>query len=100
MKEREKFSSRLGFILISAGCAIGLGNVWRFPYVVGQYGGALFVLIYLFFLIALKNSHYVFKENHFHPLTAPAVSPSIRFFPSSIKISNVGIVTIIDAAPI
>lgn len=53
MKEREKFSSRLGFILISAGCAIGLGNVWRFPYVVGQYGGALFVLINLFFLIAL-----------------------------------------------
>lgn len=53
MKEREKFSSRLGFILISAGCAIGLGNVWRFPYIVGQYGGALFVLIYLFFLVAL-----------------------------------------------
>lgn len=53
MKEREKFSSRLGFILISAGCAIGLGNVWRFPYVVGQYGGALFVLIYLFFLVVL-----------------------------------------------
>ena len=51
--EREKFSSRLGFILISAGCAIGLGNVWRFPYVVGQYGGALFVLIYLLFLVIL-----------------------------------------------
>ena len=50
---REKFSSRLGFILISAGCAIGLGNVWRFPYIVGQYGGAIFVLIYLFFLILL-----------------------------------------------
>lgn len=50
---REKFSSRFGFILISAGCAIGLGNVWRFPYVVGQYGGALFVLIYLVFLIIL-----------------------------------------------
>ena len=50
---REKFSSRFGFILISAGCAIGLGNVWRFPYVVGQYGGALFVLIYLLFLIIL-----------------------------------------------
>ena len=47
---REKFSSRLGFILISAGCAIGLGNVWRFPYIVGQYGGALFVFIYLIFL--------------------------------------------------
>jgi len=51
--EREKFSSRLGFILISAGCAIGLGNVWRFPYIVGQYGGAIFVLIYLVFLILL-----------------------------------------------
>ena len=49
--EREKFSSRLGFILISAGCAIGLGNVWRFPYIVGQYGGAAFVLIYLVFLL-------------------------------------------------
>ena len=48
---REKFSSRLGFILISAGCAIGLGNVWRFPYIVGQYGGAAFVLIYLAFLL-------------------------------------------------
>ncbi len=51
--KREKFGSRLGFILISAGCAIGLGNVWRFPYVVGQSGGAAFVLIYLFFLVIL-----------------------------------------------
>lgn len=51
--EREKFSSRLGFILISAGCAIGLGNVWRFPYIVGKYGGAAFVLIYLLFLVVL-----------------------------------------------
>ena len=50
---REKFSSRLGFILISAGCAIGLGNVWRFPYIVGQYGGAAFVLIYAAFLLLL-----------------------------------------------
>ena len=49
--KREKFSSRLGFILISAGCAIGLGNVWRFPYIVGQYGGAAFILIYLAFLV-------------------------------------------------
>lgn len=49
--QREKFGSRLGFILISAGCAIGLGNVWRFPYVVGQYGGAAFILIYLAFLV-------------------------------------------------
>lgn len=49
--EREKFGSRLGFILISAGCAIGLGNVWRFPYIVGQYGGAAFILLYLVFLV-------------------------------------------------
>lgn len=53
MEQREKFSSRLGFVLISAGCAIGLGNVWRFPYIVGMYGGAAFVLIYLFFLVVL-----------------------------------------------
>lgn len=49
--EREKFGSRLGFILISAGCAIGLGNVWRFPYIVSQYGGAAFILLYLLFLV-------------------------------------------------
>ncbi len=53
MKERETLASRLGFILLSAGCAIGLGNVWRFPYITGKYGGALFVLVYLFFLVAL-----------------------------------------------
>ena len=52
MPTREHFSSRLGFVLIAAGCAIGLGNVWRFPFIVGQYGGALFVLIYIFFLLA------------------------------------------------
>lgn len=51
--KREKFGSRLGFILISAGCAIGLGNVWRFPYITGQYGGAMFVLIYLCCLVLL-----------------------------------------------
>lgn len=50
---RDKLGSRLGFILLSAGCAIGIGNVWKFPYVVGQSGGGLFVLIYLFFLIIL-----------------------------------------------
>lgn len=53
MEKRENFSSRLGFLLISAGCAIGLGNVWRFPYIVGQYGGAAFVLVYLLFLAVL-----------------------------------------------
>ncbi|MBR5260217.1 MAG: sodium-dependent transporter [Eggerthellaceae bacterium] len=51
--EREKFGSRLGFILISAGCAIGLGNVWRFPYITGEYGGAAFVLMYLVFMLLL-----------------------------------------------
>ena len=50
---REHFASRLGFILISAGCAIGLGNVWRFPYITGEYGGAAFVLLYLVFLVIL-----------------------------------------------
>lgn len=53
MQERESFSSRLGFLLISAGCAIGLGNVWRFPYITGTYGGAAFVLVYLLFLVIL-----------------------------------------------
>lgn len=51
--ERERLSSRLGFILLSAGCAIGIGNVWKFPYVAGQNGGALFILIYFVFLILL-----------------------------------------------
>ena len=53
MQQREKFSSRLGFILISAGCAIGLGNVYRFPIITGAYGGALFVLFYILFLLIL-----------------------------------------------
>ena len=51
--ERETLKSRLGFILLSAGCAIGIGNVWRFPYVAGQYGGGLFVLIYLICLLVM-----------------------------------------------
>lgn len=50
---REKLASRIGFILLSAGCAIGLGNVWRFPYIVGRNGGGWFVLLYLFFLAIL-----------------------------------------------
>ena len=51
--EREKFGSRLGFILVSAGCAIGLGNVWKFPHMCGQYVGAAFILIFLLFLVIL-----------------------------------------------
>lgn len=53
MKNREKFGSRLGFLLVSAGCAVGLGNVWKFPYMCGQYGGAAFILIYLVFLVIM-----------------------------------------------
>lgn len=53
MENRENFKSRIGFIMTSAGCAIGLGNVWRFPFITGQYGGAAFVLFYLLFLVLL-----------------------------------------------
>ena len=53
LNKRETLGSRLGFIFLSAGCAIGLGNVWRFPFITGQYGGAAFVLIYIFFLLFL-----------------------------------------------
>lgn len=53
MAERSQFSTRLGFLLIAAGCAIGLGNVWRFPYITGQYGGAIFVILYLAFLLGV-----------------------------------------------
>ena len=51
--EREHLKSRLGFILLSAGCAIGIGNVWKFPYVAGQNGGGVFVLLYLACLVLL-----------------------------------------------
>ena len=51
--ERESFKSRLGFLLVSAGCAIGIGNVWRFPFIVGQNGGGIFVLIYLLMLVIM-----------------------------------------------
>ena len=51
--KREKFGSRMGFILVSAGCAIGIGNVWKFPYMCGEFGGAAFILIYLVFLMIM-----------------------------------------------
>ena len=53
MGERDGFKSRMGFLLVSAGCAIGIGNVWKFPYIAGQYGGAVFVLFYLVFLVLM-----------------------------------------------
>jgi NSS family neurotransmitter:Na+ symporter len=53
VEKRERFASRLGFILIAAGCSIGLGDVWRFPYITGQYGGGIFVLIYLLCIVVL-----------------------------------------------
>ena len=51
--KRENFQSRLGFLLVSAGCAIGIGNVWKFPYVTGENGGGVFVLFYLLFLVLM-----------------------------------------------
>ena len=53
MKEREKLGSSFGFILVSAGCAVGMGNVWRFPYITGQYGGGAFVILYIISIIIL-----------------------------------------------
>ena len=52
-KQREGFGSRLGFLLVSAGCAIGIGNVWKFPYVAGENGGGVFVMFYLLFLLIM-----------------------------------------------
>ena len=51
--KREGFSSRIGFILVSAGSAIGIGNVWKFPYMAGKFGGGIFVLFYLLFLVLM-----------------------------------------------
>ena len=53
MENRDSFKSRLGFLLVSAGCAIGIGNVWKFPYMAGQGGGGAFVLFYLLFLVIM-----------------------------------------------
>lgn len=59
MQEREKLKSRLGFILISAGCAIGIGNVWKFAYIAGQGGGGTFVILYLALFAYFGNPRYV-----------------------------------------
>ena len=53
MAQREQLASRLGFLFLSAGCAIGLGNVWRFPFITGKYGGAVFLVAYLVFLLGM-----------------------------------------------
>ena len=53
MAQREQLASRLGFLFLSAGCAIGLGNVWRFPFITGKYGGAVFLVAYLIFLLGM-----------------------------------------------
>ena len=57
--KRESFGSRLGFLLVSAGCAIGIGNVWRFPYITGQNGGGYFVLFYLICLVIMGMLHHI-----------------------------------------
>ena len=66
--EREKLKSRLGFILLSAGCAIGIGNVWKFPYMAGQGGGGAFVLFYLLFLVILGLPIMTMEFAHPHRL--------------------------------
>ena len=58
---REQFASRVGFLFAAAGCAIGLGNIWRFPYITGQYGGAAFVVIYLVFLLVFSLPILIFE---------------------------------------
>ena len=63
-KNRERFGSRLGFILVSAGCAIGIGSVWKFPYLCGQFGGASFMLIFLFFLPHQFPAFFCFKGKY------------------------------------
>ena len=76
MEQRETFGSRLGFLLLSAGCAIGIGNVWRFPYVTGQNGGGVFVLFYLIFL-ALMGVPVLSMDHLGHPC---------RLFPAVMRI--------------
>ena len=90
MVERESLATRLGFILVSAGCAIGLGNVWRFPFITGRYGGAAFVIVYLVFLAilgfpvmvptafrkaALPRSPLVYQNRCFRKFFTPVASP-------------------------
>ncbi len=76
--ERERFSTRIGFVLTSVGCAIGLGNIWRFPYIVGQYGGAAFVLVYLLFL-ALLGFPMITMELAVHRASRKSVTKSFDF---------------------
>ena len=64
MKEREQFKSRIGFILLSAGCAIGIGNVWRFPYVVGENGGGI-ICFYFYLIFSSFNWSTYFKYGIF-----------------------------------
>ena len=65
MENRETFKSRIGFIMASAGCAIGLGNVWRFPFITGKYGGAIFVIFYLYLPLLTKKFHFFYLIFHY-----------------------------------
>ena len=65
MEKRESFQSRLGFLLVSAGCAVGIGNVWKFPYVVGQNGGGWFVLMYLLFLVIYMTAVFAYAQTKY-----------------------------------
>ena len=74
--KRESFRSRLGFLLVSAGCAIGIGNVWRFPYIAGKNGGGYFVLFYLLCLLVMGVP--VLQSPLMLPSNMRRVPPSMR----------------------
>ena len=74
--KRESFASRIGFLMVSAGCAIGIGNVWRFPTVTGQYGGGVFVLFYLLFLVLMGAPVLTMA-------TAARAQPTVRWNPKA-----------------
>ena len=83
MKEREQFKSRIGFILLSAGCAIGIGNVWRFPYVVGENGGGIFVLFYLIFLLLIAAKAVTIS------LSSACLRLTLAYFPLKLKWNSI-----------
>ena len=72
--KREQLSSRVGFILLSVGCAVGIGNVWKFPYIVGQYGGGAFVLLYLICLAAIGVPVMTIESVSYTHLTLPTMA--------------------------
>lgn len=81
--KRESFASRIGFLMVSAGCAIGIGNVWRFPTVTGQYGGGVFVLFYLLFLVLMGAPVLTMELAVGRAGTAARAQPTVRWNPKA-----------------